>query len=113
MSNDNSDENREESLVEKQLQEILERINYMESVMRIQLGRLYDIERRLGITPPMFLPQPRPAAPPVPQPRLPMEPIVEPRPPAQPLDPPAPPKQATPPWEAPPRDRLTNIGRGT
>src|SRR5258706_3298256 len=72
-------ENAEDDRTQKQLQEILDRVGYMERVQRDQLSRLYEIEMRMGITPQGFRPQPpirqeqrrpqqvaRPSAPPVP-----------------------------------------------
>ena len=52
---DNSSaESGEENPTQKQLQEILNRVNYMERVLRDQLSRLYEIEMRMGITPTAF-----------------------------------------------------------
>ncbi len=77
MEDDNKPESPpEENLTEKQMQEILTRVGYIENVLREQLSRLYEIELRLGITPEKFKPQaqgnvapPRPVTnqPPAPQ----------------------------------------------
>jgi uncharacterized membrane protein len=76
-----SSEPAEEDHTQKQLQEILDRVGYMERVLRDQLSRLYEIEMRMGITPQGFKPQPmrqpqrppqqvaKPSAPPTQSPR--------------------------------------------
>jgi uncharacterized membrane protein len=58
-----SAKNGEENPTQNQLAEILNRVNYMERVLRDQLSRLYEIELRMGLTPQAF----RPPAPPRPQ----------------------------------------------
>lgn len=68
---------------EQKLDEVLARLGHLESAMRAQLSRLYDIEQRLGITPPMFQ---QPATRPTPTQRRPIErPPLE-RPPAPPTE---------------------------
>jgi uncharacterized membrane protein len=97
----------EENPLEKQMQELLTRVGYIENVLREQLSRLYEIEMRLGITPPKFKPQP--TAPPSPRP-LPTQPPTPAAPPERlrpesPVNPQAsqpetrPPQQ--PPWRPP------------
>jgi uncharacterized membrane protein len=58
-----STESGEENLTQKQLQEILNRVTYMERVLRDQLSRLYEIEMRMGITPTAFQAPPQPPRP--------------------------------------------------
>ncbi len=48
---DHAAEKPDDRSIQKQLNEVLTRIDYMERVMRDQLARLYQIENRLGITP--------------------------------------------------------------
>ncbi len=48
---DHSAKKPDDGSIQKQLNEVLTRIDYMERVMRDQLSRLYQIENRLGITP--------------------------------------------------------------
>lgn len=64
-----SAENGDENLTQNQLAEILNRVNYMERVLRDQLSRLYEIEMRMGINPAPFQPPvpPQPARPGMPQ----------------------------------------------
>jgi uncharacterized membrane protein len=48
---DHSARKPDDASIQKQLNEVLTRIDYMERVMRDQLSRLYQIENRLGLTP--------------------------------------------------------------
>jgi uncharacterized membrane protein len=111
-----SAESGEENLTQKQLQEILNRVTYMERVLRDQLSRLYEIEMRMGITPPAFQSQPQPPRQPAPPQfaRPPAPPSMPERPAARrPLEqPPSRPAQPTPPQnQAPPVERQAGVPR--
>jgi uncharacterized membrane protein len=81
-----SAENVAENPTQKQLQELLNRVGYLERVLREQLSRTYEIEMRLGLAPEPFRPQhpmqqkpqpiPRPLAPQFQQP--PQQPFQQP-----------------------------------
>src|ERR1051325_2102015 len=83
-------ENAEDERTQNQLREILDRVGYMERVLRDQLSRLYEIETRMGITPPAYRPQARAR-------REPPPPLARPRAPHPPQPPqPEPPRVAPP-----------------
>src|SRR5262245_48473512 len=79
MEDDNKpDSPPEENPLEKQMQELLTRVGYIENVLREQLSRLYEVERRLGITPAKFKPQSTTPPPPRPLPKQPLTPAAPP-----------------------------------
>jgi uncharacterized membrane protein len=97
----------EENLAQNQLTEILNRVNYMERVLRDQLSRLYEIELRMGLTPEAFKPSapPRPQVPP--QFARPVPPPQGDRFAGQPANP-QPPLQQRPPQTSPSMPKPTN-----
>lgn len=111
---DQQNGNPDNGAIQKQIQEVLTRMDYMERVLRDQLSRLYQIELRLGLTPdlshslqrPQRSPeryQPNAQRPTIEQPsRPPTDAATSAHPPRpqQPLSSPVtPPMQPTPPWQ--------------
>ncbi|MEW6130138.1 MAG: DUF2339 domain-containing protein [Acidobacteriota bacterium] len=110
---DHSDQSRNDGAMQKQLQEVLTRMDYMERVLRDQLARIYQIELRLGVTPDLTHSLQKPQRSPERyQPPAPM-PTVEqpPRPASQgatPVQPPRPQQPFSPPVAPPVRPQGAN-----
>jgi uncharacterized membrane protein len=108
-----SAENGDENPTQNQLAEILNRVNYMERVLRDQLSRLYEIEMRMGITPDTFrqpMPPPRPQMPPQHPVGLPQRQVTDPS--AQQNRPSRPPMSAPPTSPSIPKSTGTQQAQG-